>query len=109
MNIDEFLSRLSTLRKRPEWSAFVENDCIMLRHAKCEIRFTPLTAVYYQLSGIEIHHGSFWAEELTREYDLSWHDALTLSHAIFACNCDSVVGRGYDRGLRDKLLRAVGL
>lgn len=80
-----------------------------MRHVGCDTVFVPLTAVYYDLTGIEIHRGSFWVDEMTQLFGFHWSEVIQVSHATFACNCDSLVGRGYDRALRERMLNALGL
>ncbi len=109
MNIHSFLARLALLRRDSQWTSAVEGGCIHLRHTKCDIIFVPLTAMYYDLTGIEIHRGSFWVEEMTKLNGFSPFDLLRISHATFACNCVSVVGQGYDHALRQRMLNALGL
>lgn len=112
MNTKFFLRHLvclGSMQHDSPWSSSVEDGCIHMRHARCDIIFVPLTAVYYDLTGIEIHRGSFWVEEMTRLNGFSRFELLRISHATFACNCDSIVGRGYCPKLRDNLLKAVGL
>ncbi len=111
MNIDEVIRLLTWIvTNRQGWTFAVDDGCIHLYNVAFEKTiFSPLTAVYYDLTGRAIHRGSYWAEELCWEFGLKWQDALVISHASTSCNCDSVVGRGYCQKTRDKMLLALGL
>lgn len=105
VNIDSFILILADLHATSDWEATVENRLLHLRRKGSDTIFSPLTAVYFHLSGKEIHRGSFWVEELTNEFGMLWWEILEISYAWIACDC----GHRFSRHLRKKLYVALNL
>jgi hypothetical protein len=100
---DKFLSLLEHL-DRGEWRAYLDHWDIQLLRNNDEMIFSPVTAVYFTLSGVRIHRGSFWFEEMC-DYGLPWWEI----HEIVYASQRLDFGRKYDRVLRNRILEAVGL
>lgn len=110
LTIDGFLELLGKLDKE-EWSASVEprgplDGYISMRRKTSDTIFSPLTAVYFSLTKAEVHRGSFWFEEMTRDFQLPWWDIQEITYAF--CKIDTA-GVRYKRPLRNKILRALNL
>ncbi len=110
LNVASFLVSLSEL-DRNIWIAWVESGltsrgCIHLNRKGSQMPFSPLTAVYFNLTGVEIHRGTFWFEEMTRDFGMSWWDIQALTYASVKIDTQ---GTRYNRALRNKLLRALSL
>lgn len=74
---------LDVLRHLPNnaWTASIEDKCVHLRRAGSEMIFSPLTAVYFELTGIELHRGSFWHPEITERFKLPWWEINDIRNA----------------------------
>jgi hypothetical protein len=97
---------LEVLSHLPEkqWTAFVHDKCVLLRRAGGGALYSPLTAVFWELTGEELHRGSFLHPEITERFSLPWHEILEITYAEIACVCK---GRHYSNKLRVALLEAV--
>ena len=104
MNTETFFKHLEEMFLRGGWSAsFGETPhrgCVHLSRHGSEQIFSPLTAVYFHLTGKEIHRGSFWVCELTEEFGMPWWEVLALSYAW----ADSGANGGRVINLRRRLL-----
>ena len=103
LDIKSFLERLAALYSRGGWTVAIDDRCIHLWHG--ELVFSPLTAVYYDLTGEFIHWGSFRVPELTNCFAFPWWEVLAVSYASIACDC---AGHQYNRSLRNQMLKALG-
>ncbi|KKW19156.1 MAG: hypothetical protein UY62_C0081G0006 [Parcubacteria group bacterium GW2011_GWF2_50_9] len=96
----DVLMHLDELR----WMAYLNHRCIHLWRVGSKTIFSPTTAVFYTLTGIELHRGSFWHPEITERFGLSRWDILDITYAEICCVCN---GRHYDGKLRLAILEAV--
>jgi hypothetical protein len=104
LNTERFLALLAQLS--PEtWTARKDTPLIHLNRQGSDTLFSPLTAVYYHLTGIEIHRGSFWVEELTRDFGFCRWEILQISYAWSGCDFSF----RYDRNLRRTILKTLNL
>lgn len=78
---------------------------ITLWRVGSETRFTPITAVYYELTGIETHYGSFIYPEIVRDLRLPELEIVEIVYASMGLDCP----RHYNRILRNQILEALGL
>lgn len=86
------------------WTATIEKDCLHLRRAGSEITYSPLTAVYWHLTGAELHRGSFFHPEITKRFHFPWYDILEIVYAEICCVAN---GKHYSSRLRLRMLHAV--
>jgi len=105
LNTETFFVILRELDLGGTWRVSIEDKCIHLRRHGSKTIFSPLTAVYCELTNKEIHRGSFWVEELTQEFGFPWYEVMEISYAWSACSC----GRAYDKVLRDRILKALDM
>ncbi len=69
------------------WTATFNSDgCIRLHRVGSEEVFTPLTAVYYHLTGKWIDGRSFWVEEMSldEEVGFPWYEIIPISYAVIS-------------------------
>jgi hypothetical protein len=106
LNTATFLLLLRELFLTGEWTYEVmKNKCLLMKRHGSETEFSPLTAVYFHLTGKEIHRGSFWVEEFGKDqYAFPWWEILDITYAWMAC---SGSGRDYNKTLRDEMLHAL--
>ena len=112
LDTESFLKRLAALYSSIAWEMAIEDGCIHLRRTGAvgtseypRTIFSPLTAVYYDLTGEIIHRGSFWMPELTEGFGFPWWEVLAVTYASIACDC---AGHQYSRALRNRILAALG-
>ncbi|MFA6552347.1 MAG: hypothetical protein WCT19_02485 [Candidatus Paceibacterota bacterium] len=109
LNTESFFEKLNLLIKNGDWESFLGKDTerknILLKRKNSETLFCPLSAVYFFLTGREIHRGSFIFKELTDEFSFPWWEILEIAYAETACN----VSRFYDQKLRNRLLGTLNL
>ncbi len=86
------------------WAASIEDKCIHLRRLNSARIYSPLTAVYFELTSEELHRGSFSHPEITERFGLPWWDILDITYAEICCVAN---GRHYNSKLRIVLLDAV--
>lgn len=86
------------------WTATIEKNCLHLRRVESEITYSPLTAVYWHLTGAELHRGSFFHPEITERFRLPWYDILEIVYAEICCVAN---GKHYSSRLRLRMLSAV--
>ena len=67
--------------------------------------FSPITAVYYELTKEEIHRGSFWVTEFTERFGFCQWEILDISYAWMALDSP---GKRYDDWLRNRILQTLG-
>lgn len=111
-NTGIFLYILRTLTNKAHWKPYLwtpydERRGLIRLELSVELssrryRHSPLTAVYYECTGVEIPNG-FWVSEITEKFGFPWYEVLEISYASDACN----IGRSYDIHLRNRLLRAL--
>ena len=107
LNIAVFLDYLTEIAGDLNWSAEKTPDrCIHLCRRGSDMIFSPLTAVYFNLTGKEIHRGSFFIEELTKEFGFPWYEILEVSYAYLALDS---WGKCYNRYLRKDMLEILRL
>jgi hypothetical protein len=96
----DFLDLLSKIGTSEIWFATISDQCIHIHRRDSNHVFTPLTAVYFQLTGVEIHRGSFWCEEM-QDLGFPWWDINAIEYATIACG-------GHDPNLRMEILKVLG-
>ena len=103
-NVTAFLATLRALIRTGMWNVSIEKRCIHLRRVGSDTIYSPLTAVYYHLTGKELHRGSFIHPEITRDLGLPHYLIPEISYAEIACEgC----GVRYNRDLRDNILSSL--
>jgi len=103
--VASFLESLTELGKKQDWHAVVNNHVIQLRLDGLDAIFSPLTAVYFALTGKILHPGSFWHSQISEELGLPWWEVNRISYAEIACG----YGNRCDWALRDQMLEALDL
>ena len=78
----------------------VDVESMELMRDDSDVIFSPLTLVYFYMTGEEIHRGSFWCEEMTQRFGMPWWDVLKITYAQIGC-------QGHDRNLREDLLNVI--
>ena len=106
MNMETFILVLSRIDTR-QWSARVEQKsvfrgCIHINKQWSNMLFSPLTCAYNELTGKQIHRGSFWCEELQQEFGFPWWEILKIAYV-------QIKYGDYDKQLRNKILVALEL
>jgi hypothetical protein len=104
LNTPKFLALLRDL-DRGIWAPRLEGSQIFLKLEGSEWVFSPLTAVYYHLTDKVLHRGSFWMEELTKEFGFPWWEVIDISYAINSSDRSNALRRN----LRRDILRALDL
>jgi hypothetical protein len=112
--IEAFLRYLDETYRTGEWVFKVETDgCIHLWRKGDqnifvrEYAYSPVTAVYYHLTALRgeakiQHRGSFWQDEITREFGMSWWDMLELSYTWAKISCG---GHQFNTELYDEMVK----
>lgn len=105
LTTESFSHILGTLSVTEIWTPYVTVDrLIRLKRIESHNTYSPLTAVYFHLTGEEILN-CFWVPEITERFQFHWWEVLEISYASDACNCS----RYYDRRLRNQILQALRL
>jgi hypothetical protein len=104
LDLATFLQLLREIAHTEGWSASLDGSCIRLRLKGVDDIFSPLSAVFYIISGRVIDHRSFWMREITDASIMPWWEVLEISLADMACDC----GNQYKRQLRQAMLEALG-
>lgn len=86
------------------WTASVEKSCLHLRRSGSAVIYSPLTAVYWNLTEGELHRGSFSHPEITARFHLPWWEILEIAYAEI---CLVRNGKHYRNKLRLRMLEAV--
>jgi hypothetical protein len=107
LNTEAFLTYLGQLWATGDWTMHEEDRCIHLWRKGSDTIFSPLTAVYYHLTHVEIHRGSFWVEEFNQgDFQFPWWEILDITYAYMAL---SAGGREYNKKLRESILAHLGI
>jgi hypothetical protein len=108
LNTDSFILKLAQLDFKNRWTVQpydTRDKNLILKLKGSDHLFTPLYAVYCELTGQEIHRGSFWCEELTRDFEMPGYEIVPIVYAQMGLDCAS----RYDRHLRNRILEAMNL
>ncbi len=109
LNTDSFIVQLQRLDRSVTWRIdplpTQKDKRIYMYRRDRNTLFTPVTAVYFHLTRVEIHHGSFWCEEMTRDFGFPPMDIVEIVYAQMGLVC----GRSFDPHLRNRILTVLGL
>jgi hypothetical protein len=86
--------------KRNEWFPYVKNGYILLARRYSPFIFSPLTAIFFEITGREIESNSFWCPPM-EELGFDWWNIIEMTAAE--------IPGATNRHFRNKILVALGL
>ena len=101
---DLFLWLLEQLMKENNWCVHMKGRVIRLRRWDIDYEFCPLGAVFLFLTGKRVQN-CFWFPEIEKGLSFPGSEIVDIAYAVDG----SGGNRPYDKKLRDKVLRALGL